>query len=213
MRIVEMYRSIQGESTFAGRPCTFVRTAGCSLRCAYCDTGYALSRNAGEEWGLDAIVRRVEELGIDLVEVTGGEPLEQQETPELCRRLLAKGATVLVETGGHCPVEALPPEAIKIMDLKTPGSGMVRQNRWENLEHLGSRDEIKFVLCGRDDFDWAVNACREHDLFGKWTIHFSPSFGQLSPEPLAQWILKESVPVRLQLQIHKYIWSPTACGV
>ncbi len=213
MKISEIFRSIQGESTFAGLPCTFVRTAGCSLRCVYCDTEYAIPNDSGEEMPLDAILTTVKQMGADLVELTGGEPLEQDETPHLAQQLLDIGATVLVETGGHKPIEWLPKETIKILDIKTPGSRMVRKNRWENLDHLTPKDEIKFVIVNREDFDWAVTVCREHRLFERQPILFSPSFDELQPVDLARWILKEDIPARMQLQLHKYIWSPAARGV
>lgn len=208
-----MYRSIQGESSYAGQPCTFVRTAGCSLRCVYCDTGYALPFDSGTEMSITQIVDEVKHLGIDLVELTGGEPMEQNETPILCQMLLDEGATVLIETGGHIPLKTLPKDVIKILDIKTPGSKMTRKYQWDNLHYLLPHDEIKFVLCDRSDFEWAVSVCRENGLFDQHIIHFSPSFGVTDPQSLANWILEEKVPVRLQLQSHKYIWEPNAKGV
>ncbi len=213
MRISEIFRSIQGESTYTGLPCTFVRTAGCSLRCVYCDTEYALDRNAGEDMSLDSIMEQVESLGMDLVEITGGEPLEQKEIPDLCRKLLDLKATVLIETGGHCSIQPLPEKVIKILDIKTPSSKMAHKNDWSNLQWLSPQDEIKFVVCDRQDFEWAAAICREHDLFDKHTILFSPAFHQLKPIQLAEWILLEKVKARLSLQIHKYIWSPNIRGV
>lgn len=213
MRIYEIYRSIQGESSYAGQPCTFIRTAGCSLRCVYCDTGYALPFDSGSDMTVSQILSQVEPLGFDLVELTGGEPLEQKETPDLCQALLGKGATVLVETGGHISINQLPKEVVKILDIKTPGSRMTRKIHWDNLKDLTNKDEIKFVLCDQTDFDWAVNVCNEHGLFSKHVIHFSPSFGVVDPQHLAQWIVDARVPVRLQMQIHKYIWDPSTRGV
>lgn len=213
MRIVEIYRSIQGESSFAGRPCTFARTAGCSLRCSYCDTEYALSFKSGEDQTLESVIAQIQRLGADLVEITGGEPLEDPHTPELCQRLLDLGATVLVETSGAFEIDALPAQAIKIMDVKTPSSRMARRNHWDNLKMLSKRDELKFVIANRQDYDWSVNVCREHGLFEKQIIHFSPSFGVLDPIELAQWILDDRIDARLQLQLHKYVWAPDAKGV
>lgn len=213
MRVVEIYRSIQGESSYAGRPCVFVRTGGCALRCVYCDTPYALERGSGREMALDAVFAEALRLGGDLVELTGGEPLEQPETPELCRRLLDAGAEVLVETGGHMPVDALPGGAVKILDVKTPGSRMTRKIRWENLRALTPRDEIKFVVVDRNDFEWALGVCREHGLLGRNLVHISPAFGLVPPDRLAEWIAGCGEPVRLQLQLHKYIWAPEARGV
>ncbi len=213
MRISEIYRSIQGESSYAGRPCTFVRTAGCSLRCSYCDTGYALEFDSGGETPLDDVVAKVKQLGADLVEITGGEPLEEPNTPELCQRLLDLGATVLIETSGAFAVDVLPPDVIKIMDIKTPSSLMARRNHWGNLKFLSENDEIKFVIADKDDYNWSVGVCREHGLFEKHITHFSPSFGVLDSVELVNWILGDGVPARLQLQLHKYIWQPDAKGV
>lgn len=213
MRIAEIYRSIQGESSYAGRPCTFVRTAGCSLRCRYCDTGYALSFQAGEDMLRSDVLQRVRELGIDLVELTGGEPLEEPETPALCAELLAEGATVLIETSGAFPIVTLPPGVISIMDLKTPSSGMQDRNLWDNISHLHSADEVKFVIGTREDFDWSVTVCREHGLFERCGTLFSPTFGKIEPLQLVEWMLAESIPARFQLQMHKYVWPPTQKGV
>ena len=213
MRISEIFRSIQGESSFAGLPCTFVRTAGCSLRCAYCDTGYALDKRSGHEMSLQAVLERTRALGVDLVEITGGEPLEQPEITELGRRLLDLGAVVLVETSGAFPVDVLPAGVIKIMDIKTPSSRMAHRNHWANLAALSPRDEVKFVIADREDFAWSVAVCQEHGLFHRHSVLFSPSFAVLPPVRLAQWILQEKIPVRLNLQIHKFIWEPSERGV
>lgn len=213
MRISEIYRSLQGESTYAGLPCTFVRTAGCSLRCRYCDTGYALPFHSGEEMPLETVLELVKQLGADLVEVTGGEPLEEPETPALCERLLALGAVVLIETSGAFAIEALPAGVIRIMDIKTPSSRMQSRNRWENLAHLTERDEIKFVISDRADFDWAVAVCREHHLFDRCPVLLSASHGVLPFDTLAGWIIAERIPARMQLQMHKFIWPEAARGV
>lgn len=213
MRISEIYLSIQGESTYAGLPCVFVRTAGCSLRCDYCDTDYALSFKAGDEMSVETVLERVREMSVDLVEITGGEPLEDPDTPTLCQALLDRGATVLVETSGAFPIEILPAGVIRIMDLKTPSIRMQRRNRWENLAHLTERDEVKFVIGSREDFEWAAAICREHRLCERCAVLFSPVFGKIEPLHLTQWILAERLPVRFQLQLHKYVWSPDARGV
>ncbi|MGC9329594.1 MAG: radical SAM protein [Candidatus Hinthialibacter sp.] len=213
MKISEIFRSIQGESTYAGLPCTFIRTAGCSLRCSYCDTEYALDPGDGDEMSLNSILSTASSLGLDFVELTGGEPLEQPETPELCRLLLNQNATVLLETGGALPLDSVPADVIKILDVKTPSSRMEKRNCWQNLSRLSPRDEIKFVIGARQDFDWSVQVCRDRGLFGRYTILFSPVFSNMPPIELAQWILTEDIPVRLQLQIHKYIWPPDARGV
>lgn len=213
MRVSEIYRSIQGESTYAGLPCTFIRTAGCSLRCTYCDTGYALSFQSGTEMTLDDIMVQTRKLGLDLVELTGGEPLVQREITELCRKLLDAGATVLVETSGAFPIDILPEAAVKIVDIKTPSSGMMERNDWNNLAKLSASDEVKFVIASREDFEWSTAICRDYRLFGKRTLLFSPAFPNLPPVTLAEWIIQDKIPVRLQLQLHKYIWPLERRGV
>ncbi|MGH7565037.1 MAG: radical SAM protein [Gemmatimonadota bacterium] len=211
LKVNEIFHSIQGESSHAGRPCVFVRLTYCNLRCHFCDTEYAFFE--GKERPLEEILEEVAGYGCRLVEVTGGEPLIQKETTLLLERLLENGHEVLLETSGAWPVETVPDGVKIIMDLKTPGSGMVLKNRWENLRHLDRDDEIKFVICDRADYEWARGVVGEHDLTARHTVLFSPSFGQLAAEDLAEWILAERLPVRLQLQIHKFIWSPTARGV
>ena len=213
MRISEIYCSIQGESTYTGWPCVFLRTAGCALRCVYCDTEYALDPEAGEAISLDEIVDRVRCYGVDLVEITGGEPLEQTDTPELCQRLLDLGLKVLVETNGAHRIDMLPKETIKIIDLKTPGSRMDSHNDWNNIPLLSPKDEVKFVLLDQDDFDWAVRICVKHELFNSVRILFSPIVPALKPADLAQWILDMRIPVCLQIQIHKIIWPESERGV
>src|SRR5512139_944160 len=179
LRLKELYRSIQGESTFAGWPCTFVRTAGCDIRCVYCDEAHAFT--GGERLSIDEILARV-------VEVTGGEPLAQKGTPELVRRLCDAGYTVLVETGGHHDISVLDPRAHAIVDVKTPGSAMSAHNDLANLARLRPGDEVKFVLCDRADYDWAVRVVRERGLEDETTVHFSPVHPGLDPRELAQWI-------------------------
>lgn len=213
MRIVELYRSLQGESSYAGLPCTFIRTAGCSLRCTYCDTPHALDKQSGEEWSLDDIVAKVQSLGTDIVEITGGEPLEQEETPELCQRLLEAGLSVLIETSGAYDISVLPEDTITILDIKTPSSGMEKRNRWQNLTILKDLDEIKFVISDRADFEWAVAICNEYGLCDLNEVLFSPAYPTLEPVTLAEWILEDGIAVRMQIQLHKYIWSPDARGV
>lgn len=211
LKVNEIFCSIQGESTHAGRPCVFVRLTYCNLRCTYCDTAYAFFE--GEERSLDEVVAAVAAWGIKLVEVTGGEPLIQRETTELLRRLLAAGHEVLLETSGAWPVGTVPDGVRIIMDLKTPGSGMVGRNRWENLDQLDGEDEIKFVVCDRADYEWARGVVGEHDLTARHAVLFSPAFDRLEPRELAEWILADRLPVRMQLQLHKLIWSPSARGV
>ncbi|RMF87754.1 MAG: radical SAM protein [Nitrospirae bacterium] len=220
MRVTEIFRSLQGESTFQGLPCTFVRLTGCPLRCTYCDTTYAFT--GGTEMALEEVVAEVarlahppgrrREAGPPLVEVTGGEPLAQPETPELLARLL-EGHRVLLETSNCLPIEAVPEGVHVILDLKTPGSGEVAANRWENLAHLDGRGEIKFVVTGRADFDWAVAVAEEHRLPGRWPLLVAPAYGRVAPAELAAWILESGLPLRLQLQLHKLLWGPDRRGV
>ncbi|MDX1622372.1 MAG: radical SAM protein [Gemmatimonadota bacterium] len=211
LRVNEIFYSVQGESTQAGRPCVFVRLTYCNLRCTYCDTEYAFFE--GVERSLDEIVETVKGYGCDLVEVTGGEPLIQRETNALMERLLAEGLEVMLETSGAWAIEEVPDGVRIVMDLKTPGSGMVAHNRWENLDHLGPDDEIKFVICDRGDYEWARGVIGEHDLAARHPVLLSPSFDELDPRELAEWVLEDALPVRFQLQIHKLVWSPTARGV
>lgn len=211
LKINEIFYSIQGESTQAGRPCVFVRLTYCNLRCTYCDTEYAFYR--GSERSIDEILEEVAAYRCRLVEVTGGEPLIQRETTQLLERLLEEGYEVLLETSGAWPIEHVPDGVRIIMDFKTPGSGMVANNRWQNLQHLDSDDEIKFVVCDRADYDWARGVIGEHDLTVRHRVLLSPSHDELDPRLLSEWVLADSLPVRVQLQIHKFIWSPSARGV
>jgi 7-carboxy-7-deazaguanine synthase len=205
VRVTEIFRSIQGESTRAGFPCAFIRLTGCSLRCVWCDTAYAFS--GGEKMAVAEAARRVLELGTDLVEVTGGEPLEQEGVYPLMETLLEHGKTVLLETGGHVPLDRVDPRVVKIVDVKAPGSGMMAANLPENLESLGSRDEIKFVLADRRDFDWAVDFVAARDLDGKHVVTFSPVWEKLSAADLGDWIRDSGRPIRLGLQLHKLLWG------
>ena len=209
--IHEIYRSLQGESTFAGLPCVFVRLTACHLRCVYCDTPHAF--NQGETMSLDDVVARALALGDDLVEITGGEPLLQLEVYPLMSRLADAGKTVLLETSGAIDTSAVDPRVGVILDLKTPGSGEVEANVWSNLERLRPTDELKFVLCNRVDFDWAASVVRERRLTERCPVLFSAAFGQVNPTELAAWILESHLPVRLQLQQHKILWDPSARGV
>lgn len=211
MIIHEIYKSIQGESSFAGQPCVFVRTTGCPLRCRWCDTPHAFFE--GKEYRIEEILERVAAHSCWLVEVTGGEPLHQAETPELIRALLDRGYTVLVETGGSLDISVVDPRAVIILDLKCPGSGMSDQVRWENLDRLKPGDQVKFVLADRADYDWAVEVLSRRPVLRRREILFSPVFGELEPKQLAEWMLEDEIPARLQLQIHKYIWHPQTRGV
>ena len=205
IRVTEIFRSIQGESTRAGFPCAFIRLTGCSLRCVWCDTAYAFS--GGEDVPVSEAVERVAALGTDLVEVTGGEPLEQEGVYPLMEGLLERGKTVLLETGGHVPLDRVDPRVVKIVDVKAPGSGMAAANLPENLENLGSRDELKFVIADRRDFDWAVELVAARDLDGRRVVTFSPVWESLPGSDLAGWIRDSGRPIRLGLQLHKLLWG------
>lgn len=217
LRVTEIFHSIQGESTWAGLPCTFVRLTGCPLRCVWCDTAYAFE--GGERMRLDAIVARVQAIGTPLVELTGGEPLAHRGAFELARRLLDAGYTVLVETSGAVRVDPLDARAHKIMDLKCPGSGESERNLWSNLEYLGPGDELKFVLADRADYEWAREVVRARGLDERVrtgalrAILFSPVWNALDLQHLAAWILEDHLPVRYQIQLHKLIWGAAARGV
>ena len=211
LRITEIYRSIQGESSYAGVPCTFVRLTGCALRCVWCDSTFTFT---GGEWmSVEDVLSRVRALGQGLVEFTGGEPLLQAAVHDAITALCDDGRRVLVETGGDQDIGPLDPRAVAIVDIKCPGSGMSDRMDWRNLERLRPRDELKFVLDGRADYEWARALVREKDLAGGGRIiHFSCVFGRLEPRALAEWILADELPVRLQLQLHKVIWDPDARG-
>ncbi len=209
--IHEIYRSLQGESTFAGLPCVFIRLTACNLRCVYCDTPHAFSQ--GEALDLDSVVTRALELGDDLVEITGGEPLLQPEVYALMTGLADRGKTVLLETSGAIDISLVDARVRVILDIKTPGSGEVDANVWSNLDRIKATDEIKFVVCSRADFDWAVAVVRSRGLTSRCPVLFSAVFGQVEPTELARWILESRLPVRLQLQQHKILWEPTARGV
>jgi len=207
----EIFHSIQGESTHAGRPCVFVRLTYCNLRCTWCDTAYAFEE--GSPMSVEAILARVKSFGCPLVEVTGGEPLAQEGVHGLFRALCDAGFEVLVETGGSLDISGIDRRARRIVDFKCPGSGMEKKNLWSNVGSLTSRDEVKFVIADRADFDWAAGKMREHGLDRICTVLMSVVFGQLEPVELARWILDEGTNARFQLQAHKYIWEPSARGV
>jgi 7-carboxy-7-deazaguanine synthase len=211
MRITEIFHSIQGESTYAGLPCVFVRVTGCPLRCTWCDTTYAFFE--GEELGLDEIVQRVAAYGCPLVEITGGEPLHEPEAFVLVTRLLDLGYSLLVETSGAIDIAPLDPRAVVIMDLKCPGSGMADRTFWNNLAVLKPADEVKFVVNDRADYLWARDVLERTRLADRQTVLFAPVFGRLDPKTLAAWLLEDGLRARLQLQLHKYIWDPAVRGV
>ncbi len=212
LRVTEIYKSVQGESTWAGLPCTFVRLARCPLRCVWCDTAYSF--RGGEKMTLGAIVKGCDGHGCGLVEITGGEPLVQGGCPALAKLLLDSGHTVLVETSGSLPIDVLPAEAIKIMDLKCPGSGECNKNYWPNIDALSPRDEVKFVIVDREDYDWSKSVVSEHRLSKRCkAVLFSPVLDALEPKTLVDWVLADGLDVRVQLQLHKFIWTPDTKGV
>ena len=217
VRITEIFHSIQGESTWAGLPCTFVRLTGCPLRCVWCDTAYAF--HGGTRMDIDEVLAAVRAKGCRLVEITGGEPLVQPGAATLARHLLEEGCTVLVETSGALDVSVLDPGVHRIMDLKCPGSGEEHRNLWSNLDHLTERDEVKFVVDGTADFDWAAGVIRRHGLDERvrdgslGALLVSPVWGMEEMEELAARILESGLPVRFQTQLHKHIWGPDRAGV
>jgi 7-carboxy-7-deazaguanine synthase len=217
LRVTEIFHSIQGESTWAGLPCTFVRLTGCPLRCTWCDTEYAF--HGGEKLSIDEIMARVDAAGARVVEVTGGEPLIHPGAFVLVTRLLDAGYVVLVETSGSIDVAPLDPRAHKIMDLKCPGSGEVARNLWSNLDHLTARDEIKFVVKDRADYEWLRDVIRDHDLGGRVernelrALLISPVWDAVDFKDLAEWVLEDHLPVRFQIQLHKLIWGANVHGV
>ncbi|MEJ2684921.1 MAG: radical SAM protein [Candidatus Sulfobium sp.] len=211
MKVCELFTSVQGESTYSGLPCAFVRLAGCNLRCAYCDTQYAYE--GGVEMAVGDIVDRVKAAGVRLVEVTGGEPLLQGETGSLVFSLIEGGHKVLVETNGSRSVKDIDGRAVIILDVKTPGSGMSGEMDLSNFEHMKPADEIKFVICDRVDYDWSKKLMQDYKLKGRCTILFSAATGKLTPRELAEWVLEDSLDVRLNIQIQKYIFGPDVRGV
>lgn len=211
VKINEIFTSIQGESTFAGLPCVFVRTAGCNLRCRYCDTTYAYEE--GKEIEVGEILKVVSGYRLRLVEVTGGEPLHQKNVPVLITALLDAGYKTLVETNGSYDIGVLDGRAIRIVDIKCPGSGMSRRVYWPGLRDLRASDQVKFVISGREDYLWARRVMEKGSLDRKAEVLFSPVHGELAPDELAGWILEDGLPVRLQVQLHKYIWDDKRRGV
>jgi len=211
MRITEIFFSIQGESTHVGKPCVFVRLTGCSLRCGYCDTKYSYS--GGQEMSLAEVLKSVASYPARLVEVTGGEPLEQEEVYPLMEALLDADYTVMLETGGHVGLERVPKPVIKIIDIKTPGSHEGDTFYWDNLKLAEPHDEFKFVITSRPDYEWSRGVLQQKLQNLPNPVLFSPSHGELPARDLAAWILEDNLPVRLQLQAHKYIWGANVRGV
>jgi len=211
VKINEIFFSIQGESSYAGLPCAFVRLTGCNLRCAYCDTRHAYEE--GEERTIEQVIEAAEGFPTGLIEITGGEPLLQEETLSLVAALAERTRKVLIETNGSLSLEGIDARATAIMDIKCPGSGMSGRMLWDNLDRLRSHDEIKFVLTDRADYDWATGIIRKHRLLERHIVHMSPAYGIMEPRRLASWILEDGLGVRLQLQLHKYIWPGVERGV
>ncbi|KAF0150781.1 MAG: radical-activating enzyme radical SAM superfamily [Ignavibacteria bacterium] len=211
IKINEIYKSIQGESSKAGLPCTFIRLTYCNLRCSYCDSEYSFYD--GTEMEIEEILSEIKMLECNLVEVTGGEPLFQKECLDLLKRLCDEGYEVMLETGGSLPIENVDKRVMIILDLKCPSSGMMKKNLYENAYHLKQIDEIKFVIGTKEDYQWAKEKMEEFNLYQKCSILFSTVFGELSPQTLIEWILEDNLHVRFQLQLHKYIWDPKTKGV
>jgi 7-carboxy-7-deazaguanine synthase len=212
IRIHEIYESIQGESTFAGLPCTFVRLSRCNLRCRWCDTPQAFE--GGTQLPRAEVLEKALSFGTPLVELTGGEPLLQPGAIPLLQELCDSGRTVLLETSGERDISGVDPRVHRIMDLKAPGSDESHRNRWENIEHLSQRDEVKVVLSDRADYDWAKAVIQEHDLASRVNaVLLSCVWGELDPKDLVQWVLEDRLPVRVQVQMHKLIWDADTQGV
>ena len=212
LTVNEIFHSIQGESTFVGEPCVFVRLTACDLRCSWCDTPYAF--HEGQKMSIDDVLAAVDRYACPTVEITGGEPLLQREVYPLMDRLLADGKRVLIETGGHRSIENIPRGVIRIMDVKCPGSGEAAKMDWDNLKRLTTEDQVKFVIKDRVDYEYARDVVTREALAGRVAaVLFSPVHGVMDARQLAEWILEDRLPVRLQLQAHKFIWSPDTRGV
>ena len=211
LKINEIYASIQGESSHTGLPCVFIRLTGCNLRCSWCDTAYAFYD--GKNLTVEETLQKVETFGLPLVEITGGEPLLQEDVYPLMEALLKKGYRVMLETSGALPIDKVPEKVIKILDIKCPGSGEEKKNHLENLKFLSPHDEVKFVLLDRADYEWSRDMLRKYDMVPSKQVLFSPVYDKLNLKDLSQWILKDRLAVRLQTQLHKVIWSKDAIGV
>ena len=211
LKVNEIFYSIQGESTFAGRPCVFIRLTYCNLRCSYCDTEYAFYE--GDDFTVDEIIRKTAEYDCPLVEITGGEPLIQENVYPLMKKLADKGYTVLLETGGQMDISKVDERVHRIMDIKCPSSGESAKVVWENIPLLSEKDEVKFVIGDRRDYDWAREVVQKYELNRRCAVLFAPVFNRLTNQQLAEWILQDNLPVRLQLQLHKYIWAANKRGV
>lgn len=212
LTVNEIFYSIQGESTYAGRPCVFVRLTACDLRCTWCDTAYAFYE--GRKYSVEEVLAEVERYGCPLVEITGGEPLLQEDVYLLMERLLARGKEVLLETGGHRPINRVPPGVVRVVDIKCPGSGEADATDWDNVAWLTPRDQVKFVIRDRVDYEYARDVLGRYELDRRCgAVLYSPVHDVLDPRTLAAWVLEDRLPVRVQLQLHKYIWGADARGV
>ena len=211
IKINEIYLSVQGESTHTGLPCIFIRLTGCNLRCSWCDTAYAF--HEGKNMSIDEILQKVENFGIHLVEITGGEPLMQDNVYTLMKRLIEKGYKVMLETGGSISLERVPKDVIKIMDLKCPGSGEQEKNNLDNLKLLAPHDEVKFVILDKKDYEWSRDIIKKYKINETAHILLSPVFDKLELKEMVKWILEDRLPVRLQTQLHKIIWDKNTIGV
>jgi 7-carboxy-7-deazaguanine synthase len=212
LTINEIFYSVQGESTFAGRPCVFVRLTACDLRCSWCDTPYAF--HEGSKRDIAGVMAEIERYGCSLVEITGGEPLLQEDVYPLMSELAARGKTVLLETGGHRSTARVPESVVTILDVKCPGSGEAERMDWENLARLRPRDEVKFVINDRVDYEYARDAIARYGIAARAAaVHMSPVHGAMEPKTLSEWVLADRLEVRVQLQIHKYIWPADTRGV
>ena len=211
LKVNEIYYSIQGESTHVGRPCIFIRLTYCNLRCTYCDTEYAFYE--GKDIEIPEIMAKIKQWNCNLVEVTGGEPLFQDECIDLLNELTNQNYEVLLETGGSLSISDVPIEIVRIVDFKCPSSGMEKKNLWSIVNDLQPHDEVKFVIGDREDFDWAIDMLNKYSLNEKCSILFSPTFGKIDPSLIVEWILEGDIPVRMQLQMHKHIWESEGKGV
>ena len=211
LEVTEIYKSVQGESTYMGLPCVFIRLTGCNLRCVWCDTPHAF--HDGQKLSIHQIIDKVKSYDINLVEITGGEPLLQKEVFPLMESLLKNKFKVMLETSGSLAINNVPAKVIKIIDLKCPGSGEENKNLWENLNHLTSTDEIKFVIADKTDYEWSKKVLQDYELDKKVPVLFSPVFEKLKLKDLTEWILEDNLPVRLHTQLHKYIWDQKTIGV
>ena len=211
LKVNEIYFSVQGESTHAGRPCIFIRLTYCNLRCTYCDTAYAFYE--GKDMGISEIMKEIKQWNCKLIEVTGGEPLFQDECITLLNELLKANYEVMLETGGSLPISKVPEEVKKIVDFKGPSSGMGKNNLWSIVDDLQIHDEVKFLISNRKDYDWAKRKITEFHINEQCSVLFSPVYNEIESEKIVEWILADSLPVRLQMQIHKYIWEPKSKGV